>query len=175
MRNPLPAQELRRILGKQGFLRLYGQDQTLYVSDAPRRVPKETLERIQHTMREHGFAAETDSANLLCIDLQPARWKELLYSFPHLGGVPFPDDERLHVVYALARLLSRHPAEFELQPMELIRAALKQYGRKDGLIALAPQMLARCAEKLRRGEPLPSGLSHVLDTWLSEWAEEART
>ncbi len=174
MRNPLPAQELRRILGKQGFLRLCGQDRYLFVSDAPRRVSKETLERIQHTMREHGFSAETDSANLLCIDLQPARWRELLDSFPRVVGMPFPDDERLHGVYALARLLSRHPAEFELQPMELIRMALKQYGRKDGLIALAPRMHARCAEKLRRGEPLPSGLSHVFYTWLGERTEEAR-
>ena len=175
MRDPLPAEELRNILGPNGFLRLYGQDRFLYVSDAPRRVPRETLARLQYTMRETGFAVETGPSDLLLIDLQPSRWERLLSSFPLAEAAPFPDDGRLLDVYALMRLLMRHPSAFELQPMDPVRAVLKRYSLRDGLPALAPRLIAQCAQRLRRKAPLPSALANVLFTWIAEQNEEART
>ncbi len=175
MRNPLPAEELRNILGSNGFLRLYGQDRFLYVSDAPRRAPRETLAQLQYTMRETGFTVETGPSGLLLIDLQPSRWERLLRSFPHAETAPFPGDGRLLDVYELMRLLRRHPSAFERQPMDPIRAVLKRYTRRDGLPALAPRLTAQCAEWLRQKAPLPSALADVLFTWISEQNEEART
>ena len=175
MRDPLPAEELRTIIGQNGFLRLYGQDQFLYVSDAPRRVSPETMARMRDTMREAGFAVETDPSSLLLIDLQPCRWKALLSSFPNAGAAAFPDDDRLLDVYAFMRLLRRHPSDSDRQPMEMIRAVLKRYCGPDGLPALAPGLLSRCAEKRRQNAPLPSALANVLYSWLTEQKEEART
>jgi hypothetical protein len=175
MRDPLPAEELRNMLGRNGFLRLHGQDRFLFVSDAPRRVPREALAQLQHTMREAGFAVETDPSDLLLIDLRPSRWEELLGSFPHAEASAFPDDGRLLDVYALMRLLKRHPSALELQPMDMIRAVFKNYHGRDGLPSLAPKLLSRCAERLRRNAPLPSALADVLYSWLAEQKEEART
>lgn len=168
MRNPLPVREIREILGDQGFLRLYGQDQFLYISDAPRMVSGDTLTRMQNTMRERGFIVQTDPSDLLLIDLRPERWEALLNTFQSAAAAAFPQDERLIGVYALARLVSRHPSDFARQPMDMIRSVLKQYGIKDGLPTLAPKLYTRCAEKLRRGEPLPSALANALSTWLYE-------
>lgn len=175
MKNPLPAEELRNMLGSNGFLRLYGQDQFLYVSDAPRRVSRETLARLQYTMRETGFTAETGPSDLLLIDLQPSRWERLLRSFSHAEAALFPGDGRLLDVYALMRLLMRHPSAFELQPMDPVRAVMKRYTQRDGLPALAPLLIAQCAERLRRKAPLPTALADVLYSWILEQNEEART
>lgn len=175
MRDPLPAEELRNMLGRNGFLRLHGQDRFLYVSDAPRRVPPKTLAQLQYTMREAGFAVETAPSNLLLIDLQPYRWEELLNSFPSAEAAAFPGDDRLLDVYALVRLLKRHPSALEVQPMDMIRAVFKNYRGKDGLPVLAPKLLSQCAERLRRNAPLPSALADVLISWISEQKEEART
>jgi hypothetical protein len=78
-------------------------------------------------------------------------------------------------VYAFMRLLKRHPSDFDWQPMDMIRAVFKRYHGKDGLPALAPGLLSRCAERLRRNAPLPSALADVLYSWLTEQTEEART
>ena len=174
MRDPLPAEELRAIIGQNGFLRLYGQDQFLYVSDAPRRVSPETMARMRYTMREAGFTDEIDPSYLLLIDLQPYRWKALLNSFPNAGAVGFPDDDRLLNVYALMRLLNRHPSDFDRQPMDMVRTVLKRYRGPDGLPALAPGLLSRCSERLRQNAPLPSVLANVLYAWLTEQNEEVR-
>lgn len=168
MKNPLPVQEIRELLGEKGFLRLYGPEPFLYISDAPRRVSADALLSMRQSLREHGFETQVEPKNLLLIDLQPTRWKTLLDSFEPAGELSFPQDETLHGVYALARLFKRHPSEFSKQPMEMIRVVLKRYAEKGGLQALAPQLTARCAEKLRCGQSLPSALADVLYVWLSE-------
>jgi hypothetical protein len=168
MRDPLPVREIREILGDKGFLRLYGQDTFLFVSDLPRRVSPDALAAAGKSLRECGFIAQVDLHKLLLIDMQPARWKALLESFQAAEATPFPQDETLHRVYALARLLMRHPSDFARQPMDMIRAAMKQYASEEGLPKFAPQLHARCAEKLRRGDALPSALAKVLFAWLGE-------
>jgi len=174
MRNPLPVQELQEILGTNGFLHLYGQDQVLFVSDAPRRISQEALARIRRTMTAQGFTAQISPSNLLLIDLQPGRWERLLCSFPHAEAVSVPADDRWLDVYALARLLMRHPSALENQPMEMIRAVFKRYARKDGLPVLTPLLLSQCAQKIRCREPLPSALADILVFWLTEQKKEAR-
>lgn len=168
MRNPLPTEEIRELLKDRGFLRLYGQDTHLFVSDMPRRVSQDEFSFVRQALAEHGFTAATTPGGLLLIDLQPARWKAMLESFRPTGPVPFPQDETLHGIYALSRLLSRHPAALKRQPMDMLRAALKRYAEKDGLAQLAPRLHARCAELLREGKPLPSALTNVLYIWLTE-------
>ena len=175
MNAPLPGRELREILGGRAFLRLYGPDTFLYVSDAPRRVPAGDLERIRLTMREKGFDTQINPSGLLLIDLQPSRWERLLRAFPRAGALPLPGDDRLAQLYALTRLLRLHPAAFQNQPMEPIRAVMKQFGRKGGLPALAARLMEQCAQRLRRSEPLPSALADVLAFWLMEQQEEARS
>ena len=173
MTHPLPTGEVQAILGRDnGFLRLYGQDSFLYISDAPRRVASGRLHTMQKAMREQGFVTQITENNLLLIDLQPIRWRMLLAAFPRFGIEPFPQDDRLLAVYALARLLSRHPSPLEQQPMEPVRAVLKRYGQTDSLPAIAPRLIGLCAERLRRKQPLPSALADVLYTWLEEQKEE---
>ena len=168
MSDPLPVQEIRDIIGDHGFLRLYGQDTFLFVSDLPRRVSAQELSAIRQSLRERGFETQVDSTNLLLIDLQPERWQILLNTFQGAKAVPFPRNDALHGVYALARLLGRHPAALAQQPMELLRAAFKRYNGKDGLPKLAPSLQARCAQLLRQGKPLPSALQNVLYVWLAK-------
>ena len=173
MKRPLPTRELQAILGRNnGFLRLYGQDSFLYISDAPRKAASETLQILQNTMRERGFVSQISENNLLLIDLQPIRWRMLLSTFPCFGVEPFPRDDRLLAVYALARLLSRHPSPLEIQPLEPVRAVLKRYDQPNTLPALVPRLISQCAERLRRKQPLPSALADVLFTWLKEQKEE---
>jgi hypothetical protein len=174
MNNPLPVRELREILGEKGFLRLYGQEQGLFVSDAARRSSVQELAHIRGQLIAQGFTAQTNPSGLLLINLQPGRWERLLRSFPHSESFRIPTDEGLLPVYALARLLIRHPAALENQPMDMIRAAFKRYAKKDGLPVLAPLLIAQCAQKIRRREPLPSSLADVLGSWLTEQNEEAR-
>ncbi|MBN1777162.1 MAG: hypothetical protein JW811_03485 [Clostridiales bacterium] len=168
MRNPLPVREIRKILGDQGFLRLYGQDTFVYISDVPRRTSADIIISMRQSLRKHGFTTQVDASQLLLIDLQPSRWKALLNTFQKAKTAPFPRDETLHPVYALARLLELHPSDCTRQPTDMIRAVFKQYAVKGGLPKLAPRLHARCAEKLRRGEPLPSVLAKVLYVWLAE-------
>ena len=174
MNNPLPVRELQELLGDSGFLRLYGPDQCLFVSDAPRRISGEVLAHLRERLTAQGFTAHINASGLLLIDLQPGRWERLLRSFPHSEALRIPSDDGLLPVYALARLLIRHPATLENQPMDMIRAALKQYAKKDGLPVLSPRQLKQCARKLRGREPLPSALADVLGSWLTEQNEEAR-
>ena len=174
MRNPLPVQELRDILGENGFLRLYGTDDAIFISDVPRRVNAEVLTHIRHMMQEQGFTVQITTGNLLLMDLSQARWEQLLSSFQNAKPIPFPDDDRLTDVYTLIRLLMRHPSALQEQPKELIRAALKRYPEKDGFPKLAPLLLEQCAIRLRHHAPLPSALADVMYTWLMEQQEEAR-
>ena len=168
MTNPLPVQEIRAILQDQAFVRLYGQDTFLYISDAPRRMPGDTLIRILQAMDSRDWIAEIDSSNLLLIDLKPGRWKALLDSFPYTDLVPIPQNEALHGVYALARLLAKHPSPFEAQPMEWIRGAMKRLAVKGGLQEYALQLHTACAAMLRSKKPLPSALANVFNAWLAE-------
>jgi hypothetical protein len=168
MKNPLPTEEIRELLGDRGFLRLYGQDTHYFISDIPRRVAGDELAPVLQALIGGGFTGTPDPGGLLLIDMQPERWKALLKPFRAAGPAAFPQDETLHGVYALARLLWRHPAAFELQPMDMLRAALKRYAEKDGLKMLAPRLHARCAELLRQGKPLPSALAGVLTVWLND-------
>ncbi|HPJ02267.1 MAG TPA: hypothetical protein PKU80_05460 [Candidatus Limiplasma sp.] len=168
MNSPLPAAEIRELLGDSGFLRLYGQNTHLFVSDTPRRVSQDRLACVQHALLAHGFTATVAANSLLLIDLQPARWKALLDMFMLEEPVPFPLDETLHGVYALFRFLQRHPAAFEQQPMDMLRAALKRYAQKDGLTKLAPQLHAKCAQRLRQGQALPYALEKVLGAWITD-------
>ncbi|MBE0600668.1 MAG: hypothetical protein IH607_02705, partial [Firmicutes bacterium] len=151
MRHPLPVGEIRKLLGEHGFLRLYGQDTHLFVSDIPRRVSGDELLPVRHALSANGFLETLDPGGLLLIDLQSERWEALLGRFQPVKPAPFPQQKPLLPVYALARLLSRHPATLERQPMDMLRAALKRYTQTDGLTQLAPQLHARCAELLRQG------------------------
>ena len=169
MRNPLPVQEIREVLGEKGFLRLYGQDTFLYVSDIPRRASAQALVSICQSFQERGFVTQVDSKNLLLIDLQPMQWNALLHSFGSAKQTTIPQNETLHGVYALARLLMRHPADLQEQPMEMIRAVFKQYSNEGKLQILAPVLHALCAKKLRNGQALPAALAQVLFTWLSQF------
>ena len=175
MKNPLPAQELREILAGKGFLRLYGQDSFVYVSDVARRVSAGELKSIMETMRERGFSLQISHAGLLLIDLLPERWEALFRSFQPVEPAPFPTVDLQIDVYALARLLGRHPSPFSRQPMELVRAMLKRFHGASGLPALARGMLGQCAQRLRRGEPLPSALADGLTVWLADQPWEVRT
>lgn len=174
MINPLPTLELKEILAGKGFLRLYGQDSTVFVSDIPRKASADELKSVVETMRERNFYPLINPAGLLLIDLQLERWEALLRSFQPAGTETFPVCDSQIDVYALARLLRLHPSPPERQPMEFVRAALKRFHDADGLAELARGMLKQCSRRLRRGEPLPSALADALDVWLEDQRREAR-
>lgn len=166
MITPLPAGEIRTLLGDRGFLRLYGQDTHLFISDIPRRVSRDAFDGIRQALLQHGFSITADPSDLLLIDLQPERWKTLLSTFTPRHPLAFPQDDALHGVYALRRLLHLHPAALEQQPMNLVRSVLKRYTERDELLGLIPQLHAQCAQRLRQGEALPSVLENVFHVWL---------
>ena len=163
----LPTKELKGLLGA-GFVRLADGADSLWVSDAPRRLSQAELQAAEERLREKGFLCRNTERRLLAIDLSPERYGVLLASL-HAPAPAFPAEPRLWPVYELARLLLRRPAlPLDAQSLPFLRQALKAVD----MPRLAAGMMAGCAAKLRRKEPLPGAVGPVLADWLAGTKED---
>jgi len=165
---PLPQKELAALLGDGCFLRRAKDDGALFVTDAPRRFAPEKLSAVEAALKARGFCCSLTPRALWRVDLAQARYVNLFTAYRYAEPPPFPADERLMRVYALARLLAAHPAPWEEQPPELLRALLKRCGRPAELLQIAPRVLETCARSLREHRPLPSAAAGMLYQWLTE-------
>lgn len=174
MISTLPTAEAQAILDNAGFLHLYGKDDYLYISDIPRRVSSAELQTKRNILTEHGFTHTIHSDRLLLIDLSPERWENILQAYPKATLDSFPNDDTVFPVYALIRLLYKHPSPLHLQPLSPIRTVLKCLNQTACLLALMQPLYQQCAIRLRDHQPLPTALADILYSWLKEQKEEER-
>lgn len=147
---------VRQIIGGSVFVRLAEGNDALLVSDAPRRMVAGALQEAIDRLQAEHYVAWVTARNLLAIDWDEKRWRAFCERRQTCETLTIPSDETQHALYALARLLTVHPAPCNEQPLTLLRALVKAATRKDGLLKIAPAMLATCAVRLRRRETLPS-------------------
>lgn len=147
---------VRRIIGGSVFVKLAEGDDALLVSDAPRRMVAGALREAIDRLQAEGYVAWITERDLLAIDWDEKRWHAFCEPRQTCETLTIPSDATRHALYALARLLAAHPAPRKEQPLTLLRALVKAATRKDGLLKIAPAMLATCAVRLRQRETLPS-------------------
>jgi len=169
---PLPKRELAALLGSECFLRKANADNTLFVTDAPRRFGMEKLGKLENALAENGFIAEPADNGLWLIDMTAERYRRMLASYQTETPAPFPDNDRFLDVYALAELLGAHPAPWAKQPLEMIRTMLKHCAGPTELPAAAPGLLETCAVRLRGRQPLPYNAAGLLRRWLKQTLKE---
>lgn len=155
------------------FVRVCADDGALWVSDAPRLGA--ALSPLEAQLKKQGVVVLPDaSKNLWRLDWTPEAWLNRLEILPHQPP-PLPVEAELHPAYALCRLLLMHPAPLEDQPMEMVRRVLKLTAKEKALKRAAPALQGLCAQRLRRGEPLPSAAGGILAGWLAEKAQKGST
>ena len=153
---------VRQIIGGSVFVRLADEDGALLASDAPRRMDAYSLGEAITRLQAEGYAAWVTERNLLAIDWGELRWHSFGERHQACVTLAVPNEEAQHALYALARLLIAHPAPLHDQPRALLRRLIKAGAFKDGLVNIAPELTASCAERLRRHEALPSAATGLL-------------
>lgn len=150
------------MLGVRAFVRLCATDDALLVSDAPKRMDAQALQAAITRLEQAGYTASIVPRGLLAIDWNETRWQAFSDRYAASGEPVFPQDEKLHSVYELARLMRLHPVRLARQPKPMLRALAKAACRKGGLVACAPNALVACAQRLRLHEALPSAAMGLL-------------
>ncbi|MDD3214264.1 MAG: hypothetical protein PHY64_11350 [Eubacteriales bacterium] len=162
-----PQRELAALIGPSAFVRRAKTDDALYISDAPRRLPPEALILLEETLNKNEFCCRITNRGLWEIDLADERLLALLHSYPHGSNPKIPKDNALLPAYALIRLLQKHPAPWAKQPRGPIRAILKRMNLSQAeMNPVLQPLLETCAERLRKGLPLPSEAATALMDWL---------
>ena len=155
--------ELMQTLGLRGFLRICQTDDSLWVSDCPRRTPD--LVQAQRALEERGYSCRLDARTQLW-HLDWMDWSA------HLDGLPrnaphFPQQERYHKAYALCRLWLSHPHEQTALPVA--RRLLKlTAGPEEALLAAVPALYEETAAAVREGRPAGYEAGKLLAQWLLE-------
>ena len=108
------------------------------------------------------------------LDWTAEAWRSRLEGLP-AQPPPLPANEELHPAYALCRLLLMHPAPLERQPMEMVRRVLKLTAQDGALKRAIPALHGLCAQRLRRGEALPSAAGGILAAWLAGQERKGET
>jgi len=166
--------ELSALVGPGCFVRPARDDDAFFVTDAPRRLPRERLDALAHSLAAGGYLVEATPRGLWRIDLADARFRALCEGFRPLAPLSRPADDALLGAYALARLLRAHPAPWAGQPRAPLRALLKRYDRREAFLTCVKRQTEACAALLRTGGALPSAAAGILQTWLTgQMGEEA--
>lgn len=154
--------------GGSCFVRVCRDDGALWVSDAPRLGM--ALSPFKARLEEQGVAVLPDALNgLWRLDWTLEMWQRRLEPLPHTPP-PLPVDADLHPAYALCRLMLTHPSPLERQPMAMVRRVAKLTAKEEALKRCVPALHGLCAQRLRKGEPLPSAAGAILAAWLAEKA-----
>ena len=156
-------QELFNCLQEFGFVRRSRTDDAVFISDAPRRNEAEPLLSVAQRLTKMGYIITQTDHRLWKINLDDKRFQAL---FPHISDEkdrPFPVDFSASLtIYELACLLSAHPVAWEQQPKPMLCRIIKHADSATEMNQMAPILLGECAERLRRGEPLPSEAAGLL-------------
>ena len=147
-------QELTALLGEQCFVRRAREDDALFVSDAPLRLPTARIAELYALLAEHGYTCVKAPNGLWRIGLSAQKCRQALAHYANEAPAAFPRDTQTDV-YALAGLLAAHPAPIERQPIALLYAVIKRCAEPAQLYAAAPRLLEACAIRLRSHQPLP--------------------
>lgn len=162
MNTPAECAALAALLGG-GFVRIaQGDVGALFLSDAPRRLPQQAMEAALARLARAGYVARPTAAGLLALDWDEERWRIWRDACEQTPTAAFPRSETLWPAYSLATLLTRHPAPWDSQPRDMLRAVVKG--------SLAPQTMRRtafalytaCAQRLRLHEALPATAAGAL-------------
>lgn len=156
MNSPAECAAIAAILGGKAFVRVADGEDALFVSDAPRRLPPHAWDIARLRLENAGYTAQSTENGLLAVDWDEARWRLWRDACADAEPAAFPGDKTLWPAYALAALLARHPAPWETQPRELLRAAVKATFTPSLIPQTAKVMYGICAQRLRLGLPLPS-------------------
>ena len=158
--------ELTALLGEGCMVKTAAGERALFVTDAPRRLAAQALHDAETALNAKGFLISREENSLWNVDIDETRWQALLAKARITSDCPFPDEDRLHELYAVARLLAAHPSPWPLQPREPVRAVLKRYHRPTELLRYAPILHQQCAELLREHRALPSAMAGLLFCWI---------
>ena len=166
-------QELCQKGGGKCFVRICSDDGALWISDVPRLGID--LPALRERLERRGLAVLPDASRALCrLDWTAEAWRSRLEGLP-AQPPPLPANEELHPAYALCRLLLMHPAPLERQPMEMVRRVLKLTAQDGALKRAIPALHGLCAQRLRRGEALPSAAGGILAAWLAGQERKGET
>ena len=164
--------QIAQALGDRCFLRWSRDDDSLWVSDLPRR-SGELGATEEHLLAMGVRCSLYEQTRLWSIDLTLERYRALVEAMPS-DITPLPRDDRLHAVYSLCRLLLLHPAPLEDQPLWPLRCVLKRMeGSDQAMLDAIPRIHESCAAWLRKGQPLPTAAGRALLQWLLKKEEQA--
>lgn len=146
---------------KPPMLRLSRQNDCCWICDLPRHVSDCGF--VQRQLIETGFVILPNQEDDLW-HIDPVWQLDASSQLPS-----FPKNEALHSAYALLRLLLQHPCKPDAeQPMELVRAIVKQCCRPMAQPAAFITLHEQCAQLLRDGSVLPTFAIPYLRTYLDK-------
>ena len=166
MNSLLPQSELMTLMGNGRFVQRANDDDVLWVSDMPRREPKEACIDLEKRLFVQGFTVVTTDTALWRIDLTEDRWGYILGQVAPIVPDALPQQEKYMPVYSLARLLYAHPCAWQVQPKPLLRVIIKRLDQPDSLLRSITSLQEACAERLRKRQPLPYAGCGMLSAWL---------
>lgn len=141
------AEELRGLMGGDGFIRRDRKRRALFVSDFPARLARADAQALKTRLEQAGWlVGGKDSLALL--DWPLSGYQRFFSRLQARGGpAPWP-------VSGLCRILEKHPAEMDESMLEEARAALLLWdsGATGALMRLAGESLA---VRLRKQLPAP--------------------
>lgn len=145
-----------------GFLRRDQEDDSLFISDYPRRCYDP--ESVTAALTRAGFAVRVMDG-LAHLDAAKEKYAALMAACP-LPPLAAPTEETLFL-HALGTRLMRAETEKEDQPLPPLRLTLKclDAGDEETLMRRLPPMLARMQ---RKKEPLPRFAGQLILCYLSE-------
>ena len=158
--------ELKELLADKAFIRISDDDAALFISDAPRRLEAEHLEKVIQQLSLREYVAWATPEQMLLIDWSISRWGSWQQKTQTCSLPPFPTSVEVYPIYSLARLLAAHPTPLEHQPLALVRKILKAQSQKVDLISFSNKQIETCAYRLRRKETLQAAALSCVCDWL---------
>jgi hypothetical protein len=163
--------EIQAIFEKAGyvnrpaFLKRAPEEDHLFVSDAPRRLPDKAA--AWALFEQNGFSL-TEKEGLWFLDAPIAYYERLAVSLPTVPPKQ-PREERFLDVWALACLLLKHPGPVADQPLGPSRQVLKAIETGPGaVLGLVKTLPPTVAVLLRQKAPLPALAGGLLAKWVAE-------
>ncbi len=164
------VQTLRSISEGSFLLRVSKHPTELWVCDLPRRQTVMICQSAKEALERQGIVVtEDDKAQLWRLDVSISLLEQM--TSPCDAMEELPEDDSLHAVYALSRILCLHPAHLTYQPMEELRYLLKACNEGErALLKAVAWVHQRCAVHLGNKEPLPSSGASLLHPFFTKKA-----
>ena len=152
--------EVRQKLDVPCMLRVGREDDSLFVTDAPKRM-LDSADAVRTALEAEGWDVRP-VGGLWRLDLMEERWRRFIRSVPREEG-PDPMAASLQL-YSLAKRLTKAPTPAEDQPLLPLRVLLKAMdsGKAEAVLRFFPPYLAVL---LREKKPMPEAAG-----WMINWA-----